>query len=73
MWSPIVSSELYYNRVKHLVDDLYEKVKEQVLLRDDFSLYFGAGGLCLFLAHYRKVYKSNSQLFKEDPSTHRIL
>lgn len=73
MWSPIVGSELYYSRVKHLVDDLYEKVKEQVLIRDDFSLYFGAGGLCLFLAHYRKVYKSNSQLFKEDPSTHRIL
>lgn len=73
MWLPIVDSELYYSQVKHLVDNLYKKVREQVLLRDDFSLYFGAGGLCLFLAHYRKAYKSNSQLFQEEPSTHRIL
>jgi lantibiotic biosynthesis protein len=55
-WGKIILSPQEYQKVRSLLDKLYRNITSRSFLGNDFSLYFGSGGVCLFLYYYQKCY-----------------
>lgn len=62
-WIPIVMTKAEYAQIKELIDRIYRNINDNFFTRNGFSVYFEAGGLCLFLSIYEKVFMANNQLY----------
>lgn len=57
MWEPIIHEAKERMRFCNQIDNIYESLIQQVDKINDFPLYMGKSGICLFLAYYQAIRK----------------
>lgn len=54
---PIITAPPEKENIKRIIENINIRVRETILLKKGFSVYFEAGGLCLFLSYYDEIHR----------------